>query len=57
MVTQLDPGRDAGPEEDLELRDEHARSTARPGWYAAIVFLDVLAIVAFIALVVVPRLI
>jgi hypothetical protein len=41
---------------DRELRDELARSTARPGWYAVVIVLNVLAIAAFVALVVIPRL-
>ncbi len=42
--------------EDLELRDESARSNHHPGWYAAVLVLDALAILAFVAWVVVPRL-
>ena len=42
--------------EDLDLRDEYARSTGHRWWYAAIVALDTLAILAFIAWVVIPRL-
>lgn len=42
--------------EDRDLRDETARS-ARRGWlFASIVALDTLAIMAFIAWVVIPRL-
>ncbi len=57
MTMRLDAEHDPGqPVADRELRDEHARSTARPVWYAAIVVLNLLAIVAFLALVVIPRL-
>ena len=57
MVVMQEPiGATDLPPEDRELRDEHARSTARPGLFAALVILDVLAIVAFVALVVIPRL-
>ena len=42
--------------EDLDLRDEYARSSRQPFWYAAIVTLDTLAILAFITWVVIPRL-
>jgi hypothetical protein len=42
--------------EDLDLRDENARSSRHPFWYAAIVTLDSLAILAFITWVVIPRL-
>ena len=54
---------DTGAESVLDDRDgrsrvraEHPRSTARRGWFAVIVVLDVLAVVAFVGLVVVPRL-
>jgi hypothetical protein len=43
--------------EDRDLRDGSARAARRPGWYAAIVVLDALAILAFITWVVIPRLI
>lgn len=43
--------------EDRELRDGSARAARRPGWYAAVVVLDALAIIAFITWVVIPRLI
>lgn len=57
MAARADIERPAGiPPDDPDLRDEHARRAARPGWYAAIVVLDVVAILAFIALVVIPRL-
>lgn len=53
---RLEGTREAGHEvDDRELRDEQARSAARPGWYAVIVVVDVLAILAFFAWVVVPR--
>jgi hypothetical protein len=55
-VVQEPLGATGLPPEDRDLRDEHARSTARPAWFAALVILDVLAIVAFVALVVIPRL-
>lgn len=42
--------------EDLDLRDEYARSTRHRWWYAAIVAADTLAILAFVAWVVIPRL-
>ena len=42
--------------EDLDLRDECARSTRHRWWFAAIVALDTLAILAFVAWVVIPRL-
>lgn len=43
--------------EDSDLRDVTAHEARRPGWYALIVILDVLAVLAFVAWVVVPRLI
>ena len=42
--------------EDLDLRDEYARSSRHRWWYAALVTLDTLAILAFITWVVIPRL-
>jgi hypothetical protein len=42
--------------EDHDLRDEFARSAHTRWWYAAIVVLDTLAILAFIVLVVIPKL-
>jgi hypothetical protein len=42
--------------EDLDLRDEYARSSTHRRWFAAIVVLDTLAILAFFAWVVIPRL-
>jgi hypothetical protein len=57
MKMSLDTDRMSAPQiEDLDLRDEHARSDGRPGWYAVIVVLDAIAILAFVALVVIPRL-
>jgi hypothetical protein len=50
------PHAEISAQEDLGLRDEYARSTGHRWWYAAIVMLDILAIVAFVALVVIPRL-
>jgi hypothetical protein len=42
--------------EDLDLRDEYARSMNHRWWFAAILSLDTLAILAFLAWVVIPRL-
>jgi len=42
--------------EDLDLRDEYARSSNHRWWFAAIVVLDTLAILAFVAWVVIPKL-
>ena len=42
--------------EDRDLRDDATRSARRPGWYSLVVVLDAIAILAFIAWVVVPRL-
>ncbi len=42
--------------EDLDLRDDYARSTHRRWWFAAILALDTLAILAFLAWVVIPKL-
>ena len=42
--------------EDRELRDDVARTARRPGWFAVVVVLDAIAILAFITWVVVPRL-
>jgi hypothetical protein len=42
--------------EDQDLRDESARSARHRWWYAAIVALDAIAILAFIVWVVVPKL-
>lgn len=42
---------------DRELRDGSTRAARRPMWYAAIVVIDIAAIVAFITWVVIPRLI
>ena len=42
--------------EDHDLRDEFARSAHTRWWYAAIVVLDALAILAFIVWVVIPKL-
>ncbi len=53
--TTLPHGPISAPE-DLDLRDEYARSTGHRWWYAAIVALDALAILAFIAWVVIPKL-
>jgi hypothetical protein len=41
---------------DRDLEDEAARAERRPAWYAAIVVLDALAILAFVTWVVIPRL-
>ena len=41
---------------DHDLRDEFARSAHTRWWYAAIVVLDALAILAFIVWVVIPKL-
>jgi hypothetical protein len=43
-------------QEDHDLRDESARSAHHRWWYAAIVALDTLAILAFIVWVVIPKL-
>jgi hypothetical protein len=60
MKVRSDALRDPSPtpdvEDDLELRDEHPRADRHPGWYAAILVLDALAILAFVVWVVVPRL-
>lgn len=42
--------------EDHDLRDEFARSAHTRWWYAAVVLLDALAILAFIVWVVIPKL-
>lgn len=42
--------------EDHDLRDDATRQARRPGWYALVVVLDAIAILAFITWVVVPRL-
>ena len=42
--------------EDLDLRDENARSTHQRWWFGAILTLDALAILAFLAWVVIPKL-
>ena len=42
--------------EDLDLRDERARSNHHRWWFAAILALDTLAILAFLAWVVIPKL-
>jgi hypothetical protein len=42
--------------EDHDLSDEFARSARTRWWYAAIVALDVIAILAFIVWVVIPKL-
>ena len=42
--------------EDDDLRDENARSTHHRWWFGAILALDTLAILAFIAWVVIPKL-
>ena len=42
--------------QDQDLRDESARSARDRCWYAAIVALDAVAILAFIAWVVIPKL-
>lgn len=42
--------------EDRELRDDVAREARRPGWFAIVVVLDAIAILAFITWVVIPRL-
>jgi hypothetical protein len=42
--------------EDHDLRDESAASAHHRWWYAAIVALDTLAILAFIVWVVIPKL-
>lgn len=42
--------------EDQDLRDESTRDARRPGWYALVVILDAIAILAFITWVVIPRL-
>jgi hypothetical protein len=43
--------------EDRDLLDGSTRAARRPIWYAAIVVLDVAAIIAFITWVVIPRLV
>jgi hypothetical protein len=52
--TALRPGANLTPE-DHDLRDDSARSH-RGWWFAAIVAVDALAILAFIAWVVIPKL-
>ena len=42
--------------EDLDLRDEYARSTNHRWWFAAILALDTLAILAFLTWIVIPKL-
>jgi hypothetical protein len=42
--------------EDHDLSDEFARSARTRWWYAAIVTLDAIAILAFIVWVVIPKL-
>jgi hypothetical protein len=42
--------------EDLDLRDGYARSTHRRWWFAAILAVDTLVILAFLAWVVIPKL-
>jgi hypothetical protein len=42
--------------EDNDLRDESARSARHRLWYAAIIALDAVAILAFIVWVVIPKL-
>ena len=42
--------------EDLDLRDEYARSTHHRWWFGVILALDTLAILAFLAWVVIPKL-
>lgn len=42
--------------EDLDLRDEYARSTHHRWWFAAILALDTLAILAFLTWIVIPKL-
>ncbi|HUF57980.1 MAG TPA: hypothetical protein VMR89_00585 [Actinomycetota bacterium] len=41
---------------DLDLRDEYARSSHHRWWFGAILALDTLAILAFLAWVVIPKL-
>ena len=41
---------------DLDLRDENARSTHHRWWFGAILAVDTLAILAFLAWVVIPKL-
>lgn len=41
---------------DLDLRDGDARSTHNRWWFGAILALDTLAILAFLAWVVIPKL-
>ena len=41
--------------EDLDLRDDRATVTRRRWWFGVIVALDLLAIVAFVVLVVMSR--
>ena len=53
--TTLRHGSISAPE-DLDLRDEYARSARHRWWYAAIIALDTLAILAFIVWVVLPKL-
>jgi hypothetical protein len=60
-VIQIDNDTASGLEpfsatEDHDLRDESARSARHPWWYAAIVALDTIAILAFIVWVAIPRL-
>lgn len=42
---------------DRDLLDGSTRAARRPIWYAAIVVLDVAAIIAFMTWVVIPRLV
>lgn len=42
--------------EDLDLRDEYARSTHHRWWFGVILALDTLAILAFLTWVVIPKL-
>jgi len=44
------------PPGDHDLRDDFARSEHRGWWFPALVTLDALAILAFIAWVVIPKL-
>jgi hypothetical protein len=53
--TTLRRGRLSAPE-DLDLRDENAHSTHHRWWFAVILALDTLAILAFLAWVVFPKL-
>lgn len=59
MEMRVEPERALVPfqvPEDRDLVDGSTQAARHPVWYAAVVVLDALAIVAFIAWVVIPRL-